>query len=94
LKDASRRGNKYIIRGSLNSFGSHKFYELLPKSIRLYFLDYLESDILGEDYQIDDKPDKKLYHYISDYKRYKYFLVSEYSMATHSPIGEVYYIKI
>jgi len=94
IENKNSSENKFIVRGSQTKFAVHTFYDILPKAIRLFFLDYLESDILGEKNTIRKNGTVIHYHYIHNYTKYKYLLISAYSLSSHAPVGEIFQYKI
>ncbi len=78
-----------ILRGSRKRLIRYKLLAILPKAIRLYFLDYLE-------YQgkpIVDENSNYLYNHVFNPEVYEYYISSLYSMNNHSPVGEIITIR-
>ncbi len=79
----------YILRGSPSGVNKYRFFELLPASARLYFLDYLEDTSKRQQEILEIAGYKHNYFYIADPDRYKYLLASPYSFEAHAPYGEI-----
>lgn len=77
----------YILRGSPGGFNKNRFFDLIPETTRLYFLDYLEDTSKRQQEVLEVAGYKHNYFYISDPSRYKYLLVSPYSFSAHAPYG-------
>lgn len=78
----------HIIRGSLKGLNSHRFFDLLPLSIRIYFLSYLEDITIRQDrtINIDEERQWSLF-FVDNIDLYKYLIFSEYSLDLHAPDG-------
>ncbi len=83
----------YILRGAVKGWNKHKLLRVLPQSMRLYFLDFLESITLKKQEMLTKEQNRYNYFFVADYQRYNYFLLSRYSFDTHAPVGEIYRVE-
>jgi len=84
----------YILRGAKRGLNKYLLLGLLPKSIRLYFLDFMEGNTLKKQKVLQHNNQNYSYFYLPDYKAYRYVLFSEYNFDTHSPEGNIYELKL
>ena len=77
-----------IVRGSGNNY-FYRLLDVLPLSVRLYFLDILERD--REGFVLDSK--KYFINEVYYPDSYKYFVISLYSKRKHSAIGKPWIIE-
>ncbi len=79
-----------ILRGSRSGLNSHRFIDILPSWIRMYFLDYKEHQeslfrLRGKFYS---------YNFIFDPDDYNYFVASLYSKKNHRAVKSPFIIEI
>lgn len=73
-----------IIRGAPKGINRYRLIDLLPKRIRLYFLEYLEyhQEFLRQN------SDYYNIQWIQQPEDYKYYLISLYDLDNHTPVGQ------
>ncbi len=84
----------YIFRAHRTGLLKHHLALLLPLSIQLYFLDYVED--------LTERSQEKLYHdsysynynYIANASQYRYILITKYSFEKHSAEGNILKLEL
>jgi len=84
----------YILRGAPKGVNKYRLLLLMPQSIRLYFLDYMEGNTLRKQDVLQSNGKSYNYFFIPDHQRYQYCLVSRYSFETHSPTGDIFQLNL
>ncbi len=80
----------FILRGSRKGFNKYRLIDLIPSSLRLYFLDFMEGNTLKSQQVKNHGRNQYNYFFIPNHYDYEYVLISQYSFESHSPIGPIY----
>jgi len=94
IQSSSTKKPYYIIRGNRKGNIFHSLIRILPWSLQLAFLDFLEPNFLDYQDHASYNGINSNYYYIENTDNYNYLLISRYNHDTHSPEGEVIEIHL
>lgn len=79
----------YVVRGLSKSIFGFSFLSLLPKSIAIYFADYLEDSTIKNQPSLFNQGKIYNYNYINNITTYSTLLIAPYSIDDHAISGEI-----